>query len=317
MKTELHNEVDGLLNALRDRGVEVKRSDVIESLAKARGHRNAHEMMAAAKESVMAADEHPFAEEEHVSAEDIDLRHALRLREIEIAQLRDDIDSTERRSNFDWVGWNKTIKAMKKASHHRKDPISDEDLLLLRMAVSDNHCKSSSSERASARYRVQELAEKRMAPLLARLDQAEELLGKGEVITGPVLDALGTVMQVRANRDGDEFDCYFLPNPDHELDEDGQGVMLAAKAYSIDDLHTLHGMDEDATLEDIAEDLRADMDSCHIEPADVVIDVRQAVEALRRGEGSVLLHSKLIMLAAEAGLDPRERKGIIYPKMEG
>jgi len=220
------------------------------------------------------------------------------------------------RSNFDWIGWKKTIKAMKKAAHHGKDPISDEDLMLVRMAVSDNHCKSSSAERSSAEYRVMELAKKRMPGILSRLDAAEELLGKGEIMTGPILEAIKGMLEVEANRDGDLFDDYFLPDPDNDLDEDQHGVLRAAKAFSIDDLHTLSGMDEDEIRERI-EELEADMDSCQTGPASVRINVAEAVEALRRGEGSVLLHKELMAMARAVDIDPRGTKGVIYPKHEG
>lgn len=318
MKTELHKEVDGILEALHGRGIEVKRSDVIESLAKGRGFRNAHEMMSASNKE--EPEVHPFAEEgvapEARSDGERELREKLRLREIEIEDLRHDIGNMERMSIFDWVGWNKTIKAMKKAAHHGKDPISDEDLMLVRMAVSDNHCKSSSAERHSAQYRVMDLAKKRMPAILSRLDAAEELLGKGEIMTGPILEAIKDMVEVEANRDGDLFDDYFLPEPDSDLDREQQGVLRAAKAFSIDDLHTLSGADEDDIHERI-EELEADMDSCQVGPASVRINVAEAVEALRRGEGSILLHRELMAMARAVDIDPRGKKGIINPKHEG
>ena len=317
MKTELHKEIDGILEALQARGVTVKRSDVIESVAAGRGFRNAHQMMAAAQKA--EEDEHPFAEDVAMSNnnEDVsELRRQLNLRNLEIEDLRLDIGNMERMSIFDWVGWNKTIKAMKKAAHFGKDPISDEDLHLVRMAVSDNHCKSSSSERSSAEWRVMELAKKRLPAILSRLDAAEELLGKGEVVTGPILDAIKDLVEVEANRDGDLFDDYFLPDPDSDLNVDQQGVMRAAKAFSIDDLHTLSGIDE-GDMEERIEELEADMDSCQTGPASVRLNVAEAVEALRRGEGSILLHRELMAMARAVDIDPRGKKGVIYPKHEG
>lgn len=316
MKTELHKEIDGIHAALKARGVDLKRSDVIESVAVARGHRNAHEMMAAAQNA--KEDDHPFAETTATpsDANDGDLRHQLRLRTLEVEQLREDIECTEMRSNFDWIGWKKTIKALKKAAHHGKDPISDEDLMLIRMAVSDNHCKSSSAERSSAEYRVMELAKKRMPGVLSRLDAAEELLGKGEIMTGPILEAIKGMLEVEANRDGYLFDEYFLPDPDSDLDEHQQGVMRAAKAFSIDDFHTLSDTDED-DWEEIIQDLETDMDSCQTGPASVHINVAEAVEALRRGEGSILLHKELMAMARAVDIDPRGTKGVIHPKHEG
>lgn len=313
MKTELHKEIDGIHAALKARGIDLKRSDVIESIAIGRGFRNAHEMMAQANKGEV--EEHPFAEDAGSEVE-LDLRHQLRLRNLEIEELRLDIDNMERMSIFDWVGWNKTIKAMKKAAHFGKDPISDEDLHILRMAVSDNHCKSSASERSSAEHRVMELAKKRMPAILSRLDAAEELLGKGEIMTGPILEAIKGMLEVEANRDGDLFDDYFLPDPASDLDEDQQGILRAAKAFSIDDLHTLSGTDEDDIHERI-EELESDMDSCQTGPASVRINVAEAVEALRRGEGSVLLHRELMAMARAVDIDPRGNKDVIYPKHEG
>lgn len=316
MKTELHKEIDGIHAALKARGVDLKRSDVIESVAVARGHRNAHEMMATAQNA--KEDDHPFAETTATPSgeSDGDLRHQLRLRTLEVEQLREDIECTEMRSNFDWIGWKKTIKAMKKAAHHGKDPISDEDLHILRMAVSDNHCKSSASERSSAEHRVMELAKKRMSAILSRLDAAEELLGKGEVMAGPILEAIKGMLEVEANRDGCLFDDYFLPDPDSELDDDQQGILRAAKAFSIDDLHTLSGTDED-DWDTRIEELESDMDSCQTGPASVHINVAEAVEALRRGEGSILLHRELMAMARAVDIDPRGTKGVIHPKHEG
>lgn len=317
MKTELHKEIDGILEALQARGVTVKRSDVIESVAAGRGFRNAHEMMAAAQKA--EEDEHPFAEDvamPHDNEDVSDLKRQLNLRNLEIEDLRLDIGNMERMSIFDWVGWNKTIKAMKKAAHFGKDPISDEDLVLVRMAVSDNHCKSSSAERSNAEWRVMELAKKRFPAILSRLDAAEELLGKGEVMTGPILDAIKDMLEVEANRDGDLYDDYFLPDPNSDLTEDQQGIMMAAKAFSIDDLHTLSGSDKD-DIDERIDELAADMDSCEVGPASVRINVAEAVEALRRGEGSILLHKQLMAMAREVDIDPRGKKGVIYPKHEG
>lgn len=78
----------------------------------------------------------------------------------------------------DWRKWEKDLK---KASHKRKDPISDEDLYRLRLAVADNHCKSSSSERAEVEYREQRYISKHLGALLCRLDQAEEALRLADI----------------------------------------------------------------------------------------------------------------------------------------
>ena len=155
-----------------------------------------------------------------------------------------------------------------------------------------------------------------MPGILSRLDAAEELLGKGEIMTGPILEAIKGMLEVEANRDGHLFDEYFLPDPDNDLDEHQQGVMRAAEAFSIDDFHTLSDKDEDDWEERIQE-LEADMDSCQTGPASVHINVGEAVEALRRGEGSILLHRELMAMARAVDIDPRGTKGVIYPKHEG
>ena len=186
----------------------------------------------------------------------------------------------------------------------------------MRMAVSDNHCKSSSQERGNAEYRVMDLAKKRMSAILSRLDAAEELLGKGEIMTGPVLEAIKNAQEVIANRDGHNYEVYFLPDDESDLDYDQQGVMRAAKAFSIDDLHTISGTDED-DMEMRLMELEADMDSCRTEPASIHVNVAKAVKALRRGEGSILLHKELQALARQLDIDPRGNKGVIYPIHEG
>ncbi len=51
MKNAINKEIDLLANALKARGVDIKRSDIIESMAISKGYRNSHEMMAEAKKA--------------------------------------------------------------------------------------------------------------------------------------------------------------------------------------------------------------------------------------------------------------------------
>lgn len=304
MKTQLHNEIDGIHKALAARGIALKRADVIEALASARGFRNSHAMLAAAQpidppaKIIEAAD----CSEQPLSAV-----------RAERDQLREDIASLERICHLDWPAWNKTLKSLAKHSHHGKIPLDDDALELLRLAVSDNHAKSSAAERHAAEYRVMEFARRQMPGLLARLDHAEELLGKGPTISGPVLEAMRSAMIVQANRDGDSFEQVFLP-PNDEADPDAIGVELAAKSFGIAEMFRA---DEGYDEYDRAQGLEAEMDSCSTDAAYLTIQVADCIDALARGEGSSLMHNSLMQMARDLGLDPRGAAGVIYPPDEG
>jgi len=297
MKTKLHKEVDAQLKFLKERGIDVKRSDVIESMARAKGFRNAHEMMASEKKE----DIHPFAEEQH-EVPSYDDKAKIRALELEKEELQLDIENLEKLSGIDWVEMKKSGKMLRKQSHFGKDPLDDERLHLLRLAVSDNHSKNCESERSSARHKVHGLAEKCLPGLLARLDMAEEALGKGEIFSGPILEALKDAQSVTAHRDGSNFDAVFLPD---ERDNYHHAVQLAAKAFSIEDLSSLmdaESLDEDEKHQELVED----MDSFEMDPAFISINVKTAVEHLKRGEGSALLYSTLMALGRQLGLNPRD-----------
>lgn len=306
MKTELHREIDALTAALADRGIDVQRSDVIESVAKARGHRNAHEMMAATKKSAATKTATEPANEDSKDPEEADLRFQLMCRDTEIAQLREDLHHTRLFSHFDWQSWGKVIRTLKVSAHHRKAPITDENLNMLRAAEANNTCKSSAADRDQARYDVQRLAEKLMAPLLVRLDMAEEMLGKGDIFNLPALTAIKGLLEVRASRDGNTHEECFIPNEHCDLDYDNQGVMLAARAFDILGLESISMRVVEDDENELADELRADMDSCHVEEAAVQLSVKSAIEALERGEGSVLLYRTLMDMAARAGIDPHK-----------
>lgn len=297
MKTKLHKEIDAQLKFLKERGVEIKRSDVIESMAKAKGFRNAHEMMASEKKENI----HPFDEEKH-EAPNYDDKARIRALELEKEELQIDIRNLEKMSGIDWVDMKKSGKMLRRQSHFGKDPLDDEKLHLLRLAVSDNHCKGSAGERESTRYKVHGLAEKCLPGLLARLDMAEEALGKGEIFSGPILEAIKDALSVTAHRDGDDYDTIFLPD---ERDNFHRAVELAGKSYGIYDLQSVmdaEHLDEDEKHQALVED----MDSFSMEPAHISIDVKTAVEYLKRGEGSALLYSTLMALGRQLGLNPRD-----------
>ena len=315
MKTELHLEIEAITKALKDRGIDVKQSDVIESVAKARGHRNAHEMMASASKATPAATLVPITEP--TDPQDADLRFQLMCRETEIEQLREDLRSTRLFSQFDWQSWGKVIRTLKVAAHHKKEPIGDEQLDMLRAAIANNTTKNSSGARDQARYNVHRLAEKLLAPLLVRLDRAEEMQGKGSVFDLPALRAIKGLLEVRASRDGDVHEECFIPNEHNTLEDENQGVMLAARAFDILDLSSISMRADEDDENELAEELRADMDSCYIEEANVTLSVREAVEALERGEGSVVLYRKLMAMAAKAGIDPHDNAWVISPKEPG
>ncbi|MBS7671756.1 hypothetical protein [Croceicoccus gelatinilyticus] len=310
MKTKLHTEIDGLYNTLKARGIEVQRCDIIEALAAGRSFRNSHEMMAAARKAESATPLNTPSADLATGASTDTLTKLIAERD----QLREDIDRLERACHLDWPAWNKTVKGLKKHTHHGKQPLADDELHLLRLAVSDNHAKGSAGERSSAEYRVMEFARRRMPALLARLDRAEELLGEGECLSGPVLDLVAKAMQVDATRDGDTHSETFLPDYDAFEDLDDQATELAAKGFSIDDEYSLA---EGFEPEDRYENLRSDMDTFECEAACITLPVGDVVRALKTGEGSVLLHTRLMALGRELGLDPRGVAGTIYPVDEG
>lgn len=222
--------------------------------------------------------------------------------ETEGAELRDTLTSYENIGCFDWTKWNKTLKGLKKHSHFSKDPLSDEDLELLRAAVADNHVKDNEADRHNAKRRVSLIAEKKMPALLARLDRAEELLGKGEIMSGPVLSYVKNAWTVEATRDGESVDFTFLCREGE--DPEVEGVLHAAKSFSLDGIHAIYD-NSDEGFEEHIEDLRAEMDTCEVLKADVILPLGEAVDALERGEASVLVHTKIQAMARRLGIDPR------------
>lgn len=88
-------------------------------------------------------------------------------------EIQNRLETTLRIDVPDWRSWEKDLK---KASHKRQDPVSDEILHQIRHAVADVHCKSSASERSEVDGRQMRYVEKHLGGLLARLDRAEEAL---------------------------------------------------------------------------------------------------------------------------------------------
>jgi len=308
-KTTINHEIAGLTKALKDRGVDIKQSDVTEAMASARGFRNSHAMMAhAQKEAQHPADILTGANDAHAAQE---TTGALELMTIERDELRERLEDAERMCFFDWPSWTKSIKGLVKTSHHRKGPVDDEILEKFRLAVANNTCKSSSSERSSAEYSVMELAKKYGAGLLARLDRAEELLGKGQVMDGPLLEKISQLYEVAATRDGHSFDQLFFP--EDGVDPKEQGVLIMAKAMSIEDQYA---EEEGYEREEHIDFLRGEFDTFDCGPAALSLTAAEMVAALNKGEASVEVNLALQKLAMRAGIDPRGKSGIIYPKME-
>lgn len=148
----------------------------------------------------------------------------------------------------DWRAWHKDLK---KASHKRQEPISDEILHQMRHAVADVHCKSSDSERSEVEWRQRLYVEKHLGGLLARLDRAEEALREAGLAPAEIarrskddaaetmaaIDAVSTtgdrempgLYEVEATHDGEKFHEVYRVGT-HELHED-RGRELAAAAF--------------------------------------------------------------------------------------
>lgn len=165
----------------------------------------------------------------------------------------------------DWRRWEKSLK---KASHKKQDPISDEILHQFRHAVADVTSKSSSSEKFEVTYRQQRYVEKHLGGLLARLDRAEEALREAGIAPAEIsrkskddaserLAAIEAVdsrrggqpvlnlFQVNATRDGETCDEIFEIRNDDDPEEVGRKI--AAKAFRMDiyDFRNENGGHED------------------------------------------------------------------------
>lgn len=310
-KTNTHKEINDLLKNLRDRGVTIKQSDVTEALAKTKGFRNSHEMMKAAKEQ----EDHPIdvitGSKSHKSNHKDDKSTKLKMMKIERDELLSQLEQFEELSKYDWATWRKSLKGLPKTSHHNQDPIDDDALKAFRLAVANNTVKSKRGERESAEYAVMQMAKKYAPAILARLTRAEELLGKGQVIDGPVLENISNIYEVTAVRDGEEISKIFYC--DEKEKAQNKAVIIAAKMLNIEDQYSDEdGYDENERIEMLQSEF--DMFSC--ETSTLKIDAIKMAKALQKGEASVEINLALKKLAMEAGIDPRKKSDIIYPLME-
>ena len=303
-KTAINNEINALHKELKARGVDVKQSDVLEAMAKAKGFRNSHVMMA----SEPKADElHPFPADSQTNDQDISLLI------VERDDLREELESSERMSIFDWRNWTKSLKGLVKHSHHGKGPISDETLEIFRLAVADNTCKSSSAERGNARHKVQQLAEKFGPGILARIDAAEEAAGKGLKLDGALLNKVATLYEINATRDGETLNDFFYPVGDE--DPETTAINIAAKSYGIEDIYK--PIDDDEDESDMLDMLKGEFDTFECIPATITLSIPDMVAALKKGEASVEVNIAIRKIAQLSGIDPRGKGDVLYPKFEG
>lgn len=152
----------------------------------------------------------------------------------------------------DWRTWEKSLK---KASHKRQDPISDEILHQMRHAVADVTSKSSSSEKFEVRYRQDRYVEKHLGGLLARLDRAEEAMREAGIAPAEIarkskddaaemLAAIETVTtsragmqmpglyEVHATRDGSR--CHEIFRVEDDQDPEDRAREIVAKEFRMD-----------------------------------------------------------------------------------
>lgn len=176
----------------------------------------------------------------------------LRLKDAELEDVQNRLESTLNIDVPDWRSWERDLK---KASHKKLDPISDEILHQFRHAVADVHCKSSSGERATVELRQQRYVDKHLGGLLARLDQAEDalreaglapakIMRKSEQAASERLAAIEAVSpthergavpglyEVDATRDGDR--CHEIFQVHGDEDPEDRGRAIAAKAFRMD-----------------------------------------------------------------------------------
>lgn len=159
-------------------------------------------------------------------------------------------DQTLRLDVPDWRAWDKDLK---KASHARQEPVSDEILHQFRHAIADaGTSKSSTSERSEVDFRRTRYAEKHLGGLIARLDRAEDALREAGLAPSEIArkskdDAAETLAaieavaarrkdlvipnlyEVDATRDGDRCREIFLVQ-DGEDPEDA-GRRIAAREF--------------------------------------------------------------------------------------
>lgn len=165
----------------------------------------------------------------------------------------------------DWRAWNKSLK---KASHKRQEPISDEILHQMRHACADVTSKSSSSEKSEVVHRQARYVEKHLGGLLARLDRAEEALREAglapaeiqrkskedaaemlaaieAVATRRAEDFLHNLYEVDATRDGSVCREIFEIETGQDPENVGRGIAAKEFRMTLDDYKDEEGQFDD------------------------------------------------------------------------
>ena len=130
------------------------------------------------------------------------------------------------------------------------------------------------------------------------LERTKRLDAQQDPLSDQALDLLKRAYTVEATRDGDTYDLTFLVKEGE--DPEIEGVFLAAKGFSLDGLHAMHDLDDDD--EDIADRLRADMDTCDISPATISLGLIGAAQALNRSDASAVVRSHVLLAARNLGI---------------
>lgn len=216
---------------------------------------------------------------EGASEREIILAASLAVAQARLVKSREGHEQTLRLDVPDWRTWEKDLK---KASHKRQDPISDEILHQFRHAVADVTSKSSSSQKFEVTYRQQRYVEKHLGGLIARLDRAEEALReagiapteisrKSSADAAELLAAIEAVsgrmagkpipglFEVDATRDGNR--CREIFRVSEDEDEEDRAREIAAKEFRMD-LDDFRDEDD----EDDISSFDSECDSFYVEP---------------------------------------------------
>ncbi len=284
MKTAIHKEVDRLIESLTARNITVKRTEVFEMLAHTKGYKNSNAMMADDKAMTAKAKDERHPLDDPMNPESID---ALKAKNADLKRRNHTLENnllSSYVSGFDWREWTRTVK---EACHHNKAPVDDKNLEIIRLAVADNHSKSSSSERSSAETKVAELGKRFLPAILARMDAAEEKLGQAaSQDIDQEIEFLNKVMIVSANRDAIEYDAYF----EDQGSEDANNILAArmcAKAYGIAEMMD-ETLNDDDNIDDLYDNCMAELEAFHVSRYSIEIPIADMLKAITRGEGAIL-----------------------------
>lgn len=284
MKTAIHKEADRMIGRLEKMGISLSRCQAFEALASAKGFKNVQAMMAAEKSSApnIITDQNPTSNDINaLKSENADLRRHNQDLECDASLLH--------RFTYDWKEWNRLIKS---ASHQKSNPLEEDKLDLLRLAVADNHCKSSKGDRSSAEHRVMELGRKFLPALIARLDKAEEMLGKSKNQSPDSASInLKNILKIEATRDGFDFTGY-IENQNDDDKNRFAAAQACAKAFNIEENISDSRENSDTEAEQ-ADEVIDDLDTFSIDPMSLEIDIEMILEAIEKGEGTVLLLNQL------------------------